>query len=285
MEARTTRPEVGIGLRPPHFEEVLARRPRIAWFEVHAENYMLDAVALRALERVRALWPISLHGVSLSLGSAGVVDDAHLSRLAALVERLDPFLVSEHMSWSAVDGVHLNDLLPLPFTAEALGILIGHVSQVQETLGRPILLENPSGYLRFSHSTMSEAEFLAELVRSTGCGVLFDVNNLYVSSQNIGVNALEYMSALPPGAVGEMHLAGHSVNHVLGHEVLIDDHGSKVSDPVWELYQYAVGRFGGLPTLIEWDNDLPALDVLLQEARKAADILCLSDRAKYAGTA
>jgi uncharacterized protein len=282
MEARTTRPEVGVGLRPPHFEEVLARRPRIAWFEVHAENYMLDAVALRALERVRALWPISLHGVSLSLGGADAIDSTHLSRLAALVERLDPFLVSEHMSWSAVDGVHLNDLLPLPFTAEALGILTCHVDQVQEALGRQILLENPSGYLRFSHSTMSEAEFLAALVRSTGCRVLFDVNNVYVSSQNIGVNALEYMNALPPGAVGEIHLAGHSVNDVLGHKLLIDDHGSKVSDPVWELYRYAVRRFGGLPTLIEWDNDLPPLDVLLQEARKAADILCLSDRAKYA---
>jgi uncharacterized protein (UPF0276 family) len=262
----------GIGLRAPHIEEVLTCRPDVAWFEVHAENYMYDPTALNALERVRSNYPLSLHGVALSLGSAGPLDGRHLDRLRCLVDRLDPFLVSEHMAWSVNDGAHFNDLLPLPCTDEALDIMSSHVVEVQSVLGRQILVENPSGYLRFRHSTMSEAAFLGELVRRTGCGLLCDVNNIYVSAQNIQTDPIEYLDLLPAAAVGEIHLAGHVVNIVGNRTVLIDDHASRVSDGVWALYREALARFGCRPTLIEWDADLPPLDTLLSEAAKASDV-------------
>lgn len=262
----------GIGLRAPHIQEVLTRRPDVAWFEVHAENYMHDPMALAALERVRSHYPLSLHGVALSLGSAGPLDHAHLDRLKYLVDRLDPFLVSEHMAWSANGGAHFNDLLPLPCTEEALETMSSHVAEVQDTLGRSILVENPSGYLRFRHSTMGEAVFLRELVCRTGCGLLCDVNNIYVSAQNIQTDPTEYLDLLPAFAVGEIHLAGHAVNIVGNRTVLIDDHASRVSDGVWALYREALTRFGCRPTLIEWDADLPPLDTLLSEAAKAGDV-------------
>jgi uncharacterized protein (UPF0276 family) len=259
----------GIGLRAQHTEEVLTRRPDIAWFEVHAENYMHDPAALASLTRLGEQYPLSLHGVAMSLGSAGPLDHQHVARLKCLVDRLDPFLVSEHMAWSANGGAHLNDLLPLPCTEEALEVMTAHVNEVQDVLGRTILVENPSGYLRFRHSTMGEAAFLAELVSRTGCGLLCDVSNIYVSAHNIETDPIEYLDLLPAASVGEIHLAGHSVNIVEGRKVLIDDHASRVPGGVWELYREALIRFENPPTLIEWDADLPALDTLLAEAAKA----------------
>jgi len=253
-------------------EEVLARRPDVAWFEVHAENYMQDSAGLAALEQVRTQYPLSLHGVALSLGSAGPLDRCHLDRLKCLADRLDPFLVSEHLAWSVNDGAHFNDLLPLPYTEEALETMSSHVNEVQDVLGRRILVENPSGYLRFRDSTMGEAFFLAELVRRTGCGLLCDVNNIYVSAQNIETDPIEYLALLPAAAVGEIHLAGHAVKIVGNRTVLIDDHASRVSDGVWALYREALTRFGCRPTLIEWDADLPDLDTLMSEAARAGDV-------------
>ena len=225
--------------------------------------------ALSALERLRRDRPISLHGVGLSLGGTDGIDAGHLERLAALVERLEPVLVSEHLSWSIVEGVYLNDLLPLPYTEEALDVTARHIDQVQARLGRPILVENPSSYLRYRHSTIEEPAFLAELARRTGCGLLCDINNIHVSGRNLGFDPLAYLAGLPAAAIGEFHLAGHSVNEVDGQEILIDDHGSAVAEPVWALYRAALTRFGPRPTLIEWDSRLPDLSVLLGEAAKA----------------
>ena len=252
--------------------EVIDRRPDVDWLEIHPENYMYDPIGLSSIERIRADYPLSLHGVALSLGSAGPLDADHLARLKAMVDRLDPFLVSEHMAWSATGGVHLNDLLPLPCTEEALAIMVAHVDQMQSELGRRILVENPSGYLRFKHATMSEAVFLGELVRRTGCGLLCDVNNIFVSSHNIGVDPIEYLDTLPREAVGEIHVAGHVANALGDRTILIDDHASAVSDQVWALYAEALRRFGNQPTLVEWDADVPALDVLLAEAVKAGSL-------------
>jgi uncharacterized protein (UPF0276 family) len=265
----------GIGLRSPHVAEILARRPAIAWLEVHAENYLGGGPAVRALERLRVDYPVSVHGVGLSLGSADGLDPAHLERLAALVGRLEPALVSEHLSWSVTGGAYLNHLLPLPYTEETLGVLSRHVARAQERLGRRLLVENPSSYLRFRHSPIPEPEFLNELARRTGCGILCDVNNVYVTCANLGGNAAAWLDAIEPSAVGEIHLAGHAVNDVDGGDadgrtILIDDHGSPVADAVWSLYERALGRFGAAPTLIEWDTDVPPLPVLLAEAAKAA---------------
>jgi uncharacterized protein (UPF0276 family) len=263
----------GIGLRARHVVELLDRRPAVPWVEVHAENYMANAAAFASLQQVRRAVPVSLHGVGLSLGSAGSLDRRHLERLARLVESLEPCLVSEHLSWSATGGAYLNHLLPLPYTDETLRVVAEHVDQVQERLGRRLLVENPSSYLRFRHSSIPEAEFLDELVRRTGCGLLCDVNNIYVSAWNVGLDAEAYLDALPAGAVGEIHLAGHAVNDADGPTILIDDHGSPVPPAVWRLYRKALERFGAVPTLIEWDTDLPELDVLLGEAQKADSIL------------
>jgi uncharacterized protein len=259
----------GIGLRAPHLAEVMAHPSAAGWYEVHAENYMGHGPAPRALERLRRMSPVSLHGVGLSLGSAEGIDDDHLDRLARLVERLEPLRVSEHLSWSAADGIYFNDLLPLPYTEEALDLVAANVERAQARLGRPILIENPTSYLRYRHSTIAEPEFLAELVRRTGCRLLCDVNNIHVSGRNLDFDASAYLAALPAAAVGEIHLAGHHVNPVGGREVLIDDHGSAVAETVWALYAEALDWFGPQPTLIEWDCRLPALSVLLGEAAKA----------------
>lgn len=271
-------PFVGVGLRPAHVTEVIDRRPAVDWFEIHPENYMYDPKGLASIERIRANYPLSLHGVALSLGSAGSLDADHLARLKAMVERLEPFLVSEHMAWSTSGGFHLNDLLPLPCTEEALDTMVAHVDQVQSELGRRILVENPSGYLRFRHATMGEAIFLGELVRRTGCGLLCDVNNIFVSSHNIGVDPIEYLDTLPQAAVGEIHVAGHVAKAVGDRTILIDDHASAVSEKVWDLYVEALRRFGNRATLVEWDADVPALDVLLTEAAKAGNLgRCFAD--------
>ena len=259
----------GIGLRAPHVAEILATRPGIAWLEVHAENYMGGGLAVRSLERLCADYPLSVHGVGLSLGSAEGLDAAHLERLARLVERLQPALISEHLSWSVTGGAYLNHLLPLPYTEEALDVVCRNVTRAQERLGRRLLVENPSGYLRFRHSTIPEVEFLNALARRTGCGLLCDVNNVYVTCANLGGDAAAWLDALAPATVGELHLAGHAVNDADGRTILIDDHGSPVADAVWRLFEHALGRFGTTPTLIEWDTDVPQLAVLLAEAAKA----------------
>lgn len=263
---RPIRPIAGIGLRSAHIGEMLTRRPSAGWLEVHAENYMGDGAAVEALERLRETYALSVHGVGLSLGSAGGVDPDHLERLRRVCERFQPALVSEHLAWSVADGAYLNDLLPLRYDAEALSVVSRNVERVQDALKRPILIENLSAYVAFSGSTMTEAEFLAELVERTGCGILLDVNNVHVSAHNLGFDATEFIDALPAGAIGEIHLAGHATNDTDFGPVLIDDHGSRVPPVVWKLYAHVLERFGSRPTLIEWDTDLPALDVLLGEA-------------------
>jgi uncharacterized protein (UPF0276 family) len=275
MDARATQSGLsrcGIGLRSQHVGEILAGPPLGRWLEVHAENYMGGGPAVRALERIRRDHDISIHGVGLSLGTAGM-DAAHLTRLAALVERLEPALVSEHLSWSVTGGVYLNHLLPLPCTEEALAVVAMNVARVQDRLGRMLLVENPASYLRLQDTEMSEPQFLAALVERTGCGVLCDVNNVFVSCANLGGDAAAYLETLEPATVGEIHLAGHATNDADGQTILIDDHGSRVAPAVWQLYARAVRRFGVVPTLVEWDTDVPALGVLLEEAAQAENIL------------
>jgi uncharacterized protein (UPF0276 family) len=263
----------GIGLRALHAARIMASRPALGWLEVHAENYMGGGPAIAQLEAIRRDYPIALHGVGLSLGTDGPLDRCHLVRLRALVERIEPCLFSEHLSWSIAGGAYLNHLLPLPYTAETLGVVAANVSRAQDALGRPILVENPSSYLRFRHSAIPEPEFLGELVRITGCGILCDVNNVFVTAWNLRLDPVAYLDALPASAVGEIHLAGHARNDADGRAVLIDDHGSRVADPVWALYVHALRRFGPTPTLIEWDTDLPELGVLLDEAAIAERLL------------
>jgi uncharacterized protein (UPF0276 family) len=263
----------GIGLRAPHVLEILETRPAVGWLEVHAENYMGGGPALRALERLRRDYPVSIHGVGLSLGTAGGLDGAHLERLAALAERLQPALVSEHLSWSVAGGAYLNHLLPLPYTAEALALVAEHVARAQDRLGRRLLVENPARYLRFEDSPIPEPAFLNALARRTGCGVLCDVNNVYVSACNLDGDPVAWLDALEPEAVGEIHLAGHAVNDADGQRILIDDHGSRVAPAVWALYAHALGRFGAQPTLVEWDTDVPPLPTLLDEAATAGALL------------
>jgi uncharacterized protein (UPF0276 family) len=268
----------GIGLRAPHVGELLTTRPAVPWLEVHPENYMGGGAALASLETVRREYPVALHGVGLSLGTAGDIDHRHLDRLRSLTDRIEPCLVSEHLSWSSTGAAYLNHLLPLPYTEESLSVVAGHIQEVQDALGRPILIENPSSYLRFRHSTIEEPEFLAELTRRTGCGLLCDVNNIHVTAWNLGLDAASYMDALPAEAVGEIHLAGHAENDADGRTILIDDHGSPVAAPVWTLYERALERFGPVPTLIEWDTDIPELTVLLDEARRANGLLAAAAR-------
>lgn len=265
---------VGVGLRAAHYRQFLAQRPRTGWLEVHTENYLdQGGWDWHVLEELRRDYPVSLHGVGLGLGSARGFSDQHLERVRALVRAVQPALVSEHLCWGAVFGRHLNDLLPLALNAAALDLLSERVHRVQDRLQRTILLENVSTYVRFRDDAMSEAEFLAALAQRTGCGLLLDINNLYVNQLNHGEDALAAIAAIAPGTVGEIHLAGHLVTP----EAVIDHHGAAVAEPVWALYDAALRRFGPLPTLIEWDTDIPELDVLLGEAGKAramADSLC-----------
>ena len=277
----------GIGLRLPHQAMVLAERPQAAWLEVHPENYMSDAHSLAELERIRADYPLSLHAVGLSLGSSQGVDTAHIERLRRLVQQLEPALVSDHLSWSIAAGQYLPDLLPLPYTDEALHVVCRNVTQVQEALGRQLLVENPSTYLQFSGSAISEAEFLAAVVRQTGCAVLFDVNNVYVSASNQKHDAAQVMNgwcrALDARSVGEFHLAGHAVTTTAsGDELRIDDHGDHVCEAVWALYDQALAHFGPRPTLLEWDTRLPGFSVLQAEARLAQSRLDGAQHPPYA---
>ena len=257
---------VGIGLRAPHYAPLLERRPPLGFLEVHSENYFGDGGPdLEALERFRALYPLSLHGVGLSLGSCDPLDEHHLARLRTLVRRFQPALVSEHLSWSSAGGVHANDLLPVPLSEEAARHVAARIARVQDALGRELLVENVSSYVRLQPDALPEWEFASEVARRAGCRLLLDVNNVWVNSVNHGFDADEYIAALDPALVGQMHLAGFERRG----EVLVDTHAAPVAQEVWGLYARAVARFGARPTLIEWDAELPELDVLLAEAARA----------------
>ena len=277
----------GIGLRYQHHQAVLDAAPDVAFMEVHTENYMGGGAPIRYLDAIRRDFPVSLHGVGLSLGSAEGLDPAHLGHIKQVAERIEPALMSEHIAWSVSGGTYLADLLPLPMTDEALTVVCRHVDEMQNVLKRKILVENPSTYLQFKHSTISEWEFMAAVAARTGCGILCDINNIFVSANNHGWDASVYVAALPPAAIGEIHLAGHSVRKLAhGGTLRIDDHSSRVIGEVWSLYREALRRFDPVPTLIEWDTNIPPLDVLVTEARHAdALISATRDEARRADAA
>ncbi|HMA09035.1 MAG TPA: DUF692 domain-containing protein [Ramlibacter sp.] len=264
----------GLGLKPEHYDAALQCRLPGLWFEVHAENYMVaGGPCLRWLDAVRAGHPLSLHGVSLSLAGAQPLDTDHLQRLATLVARTEPALVSEHLAWSAWDGRHFPDLLPFPRTGEALRRIAGRIDQVQAALGRRIAIENPSHYLRIAGHEWDEIDFLKELAARTGCGLLLDVNNVHVSARNLGFDAGAYLDRFPGDPVMEVHLAGHSIDANLGEALLVDSHDAPVAPEVWALYRRLVARIGHRPTLIERDGNLPSFDELLAERNIAEDCL------------
>jgi uncharacterized protein (UPF0276 family) len=275
MHRSSLPPVPGIGFKPQHFDAILAGEQSIGFVEVHAENYMGAGGPPHAmLRQLRERYALSIHGVGLSIGSAAPLDLDHLARLKALCDRYEPESFSEHLAWSSHGEVYLNDLLPLPYTPETLDHIASHIDQVQETLGREMLLENPSTYLQFAESTIAEAEFLTEIARRTGCGLLLDVNNVFVQAKNHGTSAEDYLAAFPLSRVKEIHLGGHDEQcDETGAPLLIDAHGAAVADPVWALYESVVARTGPLPTLIEWDNDVPDWPVLAAEARAAGAIL------------
>lgn len=270
----------GVGLKSRHFQEVLDTRPDIGFLEVHAENFMVDGGPFHHyLGRIREHYPLSLHGVGLSIGAEGALDEAHLDRLASLITRYEPASFSEHLAWSTHGGVFLNDLLPVPYDEATLARVCEHVDRVQCRLRRRMLLENPSTYVEFSASTMSESDFLREVVGRTGCGLLLDVNNAHVSCVNHGRDAMAFLDDLPLESVGQVHLAGFAVDHdAAGAPLLIDHHGSPVDEAVWDLYAHVIARIGAKPTLIEWDNDVPPLATLLAQAHRAQDLMLTREK-------
>lgn len=261
----------GISLKPKHYKLILESSPKIGWFEVHPENYMGNGGAPhKYLTEIRKLFPVSMHGVGMSLGSATEIDESHLNALCNLVKRYQPQMVSEHLSWSRFGSTYLNDLLPLPYTDESLEVIVNNIDRVQTALERNILLENPSTYLAFNNSTYSEPEFLNKLVKHSGCGLLLDVNNIFVSACNQEFDPYNYIRQINTEAVGEIHLAGHAVQEINGAEIRIDDHGSKVIEEVWHLFSFAIELIGNrVPVMIEWDTDIPELPVLISEMEKA----------------
>lgn len=274
IAAKGSQSPVGVGLKTQHYDEVLSSKPTLAFFEVHAENYMMPGGAHhRYLEAICENYPLSLHGVGMSLGSADGLNKKHLEQFKAVTRRYQPWLVSEHLAWSRVGETYLNDLLPLPLTQESLQIVTDNVKAMQDAIGRKILVENPSSYLVFTENEMPEVEFLVALADATGCGLLLDVNNVYVSGKNMGWDVAAYLDNVPAGLVGEIHLAGHLTREVEGETLRIDDHGRNVSEEVWDLYQGVIERIGPRPTLIEWDSNVPALGDLLSEAEKARQIM------------
>ena len=277
----------GVGLKADHFQDVLNTKPDIGWFEVHPENYMCDGgPPHHYLEAIRQHYPLSLHGVGLSIGSAGRLDRAHLSRLSTLIERYEPGQFSEHLAWSTHESAFMNDLLPLPYTRETLTIVADHIDEVQEAVGRRMLLENPATYVVFDESTHDEIEFLTEIVARTGCGLLLDVNNVYVSCTNHKRDPREYIDRFPLDHVGEIHLAGHAEDtDDAGERLLIDSHDRHVVDEVWRLYERAISHAGAIPTLIEWDDNIPDWPVLFAEASAAETILGAAASAPGAGSA
>jgi len=262
----------GIGLRLPHLAEVAALQPSAAWLEIHPENFLANPHACELLTEISQHYPLSIHTVGVSIGSASGLDREHLQRVRSLIEVVDPFLLSGHLAWSTHQGEYLNDLLPLPYDEETLRLVADQLLEVQDLLGRPYLVENPSSYISFTSSTMTEPEFLSELVHRAGCHLLCDVSNVHLSAHNMGFDAYAYIDALPPHAVAELHLGGFTVEDddaQPGGTVLIDTHATTIAEPVWELYAYAVRRFGWQPTLIEWDNEVPPLPTILAQAAKA----------------
>lgn len=274
----------GVCFKPQHWRAIETEAPDVGFFEVHAENYMgAGGPPHRMLEALRARWPLSLHGVGLSIGGEGALDRDHLARLRALVDRHHPASFSEHLAWSTHDGVYFNDLLPLPYDDATLARVCAHVDQAQDALGLQLLLENPSAYVAFDGATMAETEFLAEIARRTGCGLLLDVNNVHVSATNQGFDPVTYLEAFPLGAVGEIHLAGHAVEvGADGSRLLIDSHDRRVDAAVWALYARLIAMTGPLPTLVEWDADIPELDVLLAEAASVDHVMLTGGAARHA---
>ncbi len=269
----------GVGLRLQHLAQVLRDRPAAAWFEVHPENFLANPHAAEMLEAIAALYPVSVHSVGISAGSVGGIDRTHVARIRSLVARLDPILLSGHLAWSTHDGDYLNDLLPLPYHAESLGVICDHIAEIQDALGMVFHLENPSNYLGFADSTMTETAFLGEIVRRTGCRLLCDVSNIHVSAHNLGYDARRYIDELPADAIGELHLGGFEVEaEAGGGSVIIDTHARPIAPEAWDLYAYAIARFGRRPTLIEWDSAIPSLDRLLAEAGKADAVAAAAER-------
>ncbi len=274
-------PPVGVGLKGEHYADVLSLRPKLSFFEVHAENYMSEGGAHhRYLEEIANHYALSVHGVGLSLGSAEGVNPKHLERFKQVVERYNPVLVSEHLAWSVQEGTYLNDLLPLPFTKECMRILHDNISHVQDALGRQILIENPSSYVSFTESEYAEPDFLCELASRTDCGLLLDINNVYVSGSNMDWDPHTYLSVIPADLIGEVHLAGHTLKNVGEGEIRIDDHGSEVCEGVWDLFRETIQRIGRKPTLIEWDSNIPPFHQLLAQANQAADALVVAAQNK-----
>lgn len=264
----------GIGLRGPHYREFSNTCPQVGFLEVHSENFFgKGGVPHACLERVRRDYPLSLHGVGLSLGSTDPLSKVHLSRLKELVDTYQPDFVSEHLSWGSFGGRHLNDLLPLPYTEEVVTHLVERVAQVQDFLGRPVLVENVSCYLEFEHSRLTEWEFVTAVAENVGCKILLDVNNIYVNAHNHGFSAMEFLRGIPGSLIGEIHLAGHTVKQHDQGTIIIDTHDHRVCPEVWDLYRQAIEMYGSKPTLIEWDSDLPNLEVLVDEANTAQRIM------------
>jgi len=264
---------VGVGLRSAHYEDILNTKPSIGWFEIHPENYFCGGLHKHFLDQIAQDYPLSMHAVGLSLGADQPVNTMHLANLKTLIDRYNPIMVSDHVAWSASGNAHLNDLLPLPYTNESLQKLCSNIHQVQDTIGRSILVENPSTYIAFKDNDMSEPEFMNTLCKVTGCGMILDVNNIYVQSHNHGICAQEYINAINVSHVGEIHLAGHIEKKFGDHSLLIDTHNKNICDDVWRLYDYTLQKTGTKPTLIEWDQDVPALQTLLDEATRARDTI------------
>lgn len=266
----------GVGLRLPHIHEVVETRPPARWLEIHPENFLANPHATELLLEARRHYPVSVHTVGISIGSAAGIDRTHLRRVRALIDRLNPCLVSGHLAWSTHQGEYLNDLVPLPYDEATLRLLTDHINEVQDGLGRAYLVENPASYFGFTSSTMNEVEFLSELTERTGCLLLCDVSNVHVSGHNMGYDPYAYIDGLPRHSIAEIHLGGFTAEPdeaLPGAEILVDTHAACVAEPVWGLYDYAIRRFGAVPTLIEWDSEIPSFASLLAEAIRADQIL------------
>lgn len=274
---------IGVLLKTAHYKQFLEERPPIGWFEVHSENFFTEGGnGLANLTALSKLYPVSLHGIGLSLGSASGVQMLHLERLAKLIDLVNPKFVSEHLSWGYINGVYMHDLLPIPYTEESLKIFSRNITVVQEFLRREILIENPSSYIEYKASYKNEADFLVEICKITGAKILLDVNNIFVSSSNHAWDPKTYIDAIPQNLVKEIHIAGHSTKILSTDQILrIDTHDNYVCDEVWDLYSYAIQRFGPTHTLLEWDANIPTLDVLIQEVSKALIYLSAQSEAVY----
>lgn len=259
----------GVGLRYQHHQDFIDLKPKISWIEVHSENYFGGGMPLNYLQRIRENYELSLHGVGLSLGSSERIRKTHIKMVQKLIELVSPIFVSEHLSWNITQNFYLNDLIPVPYTQESLRIFVRNIDEVQNILGRQILIENPSAYFQYSFGDYSETEFLSHLVNQTKCGLLLDINNVYVTCHNQHTDPLTYIKEIPANAIQEIHLAGHATKVIDDSVILLDDHGSKVADAVWQLYKKAIDIFGIKPTLIEWDSNIPPLDILIREAEIA----------------